>query len=231
MLDFSNIRAMTLDLDDTLWPIRPTIERAEARLQHWLAERAPATATLFSSLPERLALRAQVERDMPHISHDLSALRLETIRLALRSAGDPENLAQGGFDVFFEARMDVTLYGEVVGALTRLSARMPLLALTNGNADVRRVGLGDFFQGSVCASEAGFAKPDPRIFLAAADALQCAPHQVLHVGDDPHMDVLGALDAGMQSAWVNRTGAVWQHPQTPHLHVQDLAQLCSRLGV
>lgn len=222
---------MTLDLDDTLWPIRPTIERAELKLQEWLAVRAPATATLFSSLPERLALRAQVERDMPHISHDLSALRMETIRLALRSAGDAEELAQGGFDVFFEARMEVTLYDEVVDALTRLSARMPLLALTNGNADVQRVGLGHFFQGSIGAREAGFAKPDPRIFHAAADALQCAPHQVLHVGDDPHMDVLGALDAGMQSAWVNRTGAVWQHPQTPHLHVPDLAQLCTRLGV
>jgi putative hydrolase of the HAD superfamily len=231
MLDLSNIRAMTLDLDDTLWPIRPTIERAEARLQEWLVQHAPATASLFSAMPARLALRAQVERDMPHISHDLSALRLETIRLALRSAGDPQGLAQGGFDVFFAARMDVKLYEEVEDALKRLSARMPLLALTNGNADVRRVGLGDFFQGSIGASEAGFAKPDPRIFLAAADALQCPPHQVLHVGDDPHMDVLGALDAGMHAAWVNRTGAEWQHPQTPHLHVQDLAQLCTRLGV
>ncbi|MBC7916954.1 MAG: HAD-IA family hydrolase, partial [Rhodoferax sp.] len=174
---------------------------------------------------------AQVERNMPHISHDLSALRLETIRLALRSAGDPEELAQGGFDVFFEARMDVTLYDEVVNALTRLSARMPLLALTNGNADVHRVGVGHFFQGSIGAREAGFAKPDPRIFHAAADVLQCAPHQVLHVGDDPHMDVLGALDAGMQVAWVNRVGATWQHPQTPHLHVQDLAHLCAQLGI
>jgi len=222
---------MTLDLDDTLWPIRPTIERAELQLQEWLSQRAPATAALFADLPARLALRAQVERDMPHIGHDLSALRLETIRLALRSSGEPEVLAQGGFDVFFEARMDVTLYDEVMDALSRLSARMPLLALTNGNADVQRVGVGHFFQGSIGAREAGYAKPDPRIFHAAADALQCAPHQVLHVGDDPHMDVLGALDAGMQSAWVNRTGAAWQHPQTPHLHVQDLAQLCTLLGV
>lgn len=222
---------MTLDLDDTLWPIRPTIERAERLLVEWLAVQAPATATLFSDLPARLALRAQVERDMPHISHDLSALRLETIRLALRSAGEPENLAQGGFDVFFEARMDVTLFEDVTDALTRLSARMPLLALTNGNADVQRVGLGRFFQGSITAREAGFAKPDARIFLAAADALQCPPHQVLHVGDDPHMDVLGALDAGMHTAWVNRTESLWKHPQTPHLHVQDLAQLCTALGV
>ena len=83
MLDISNIRAMTLDLDDTLWPIRPTIERAELKLQNWLAQHAPTTASLFSAMPARLALRAQVERDMPHISHDLSALRLETIRLSL----------------------------------------------------------------------------------------------------------------------------------------------------
>ena len=48
-LDVSRIRAITLDLDDTLWPIWPTITRAENVLQAWLADHAPATAALCAA--------------------------------------------------------------------------------------------------------------------------------------------------------------------------------------
>ena len=37
MLNLTKIKAITLDLDDTLWPIWPAIERAEAALSEWLA--------------------------------------------------------------------------------------------------------------------------------------------------------------------------------------------------
>ena len=49
MLDPSQIRAITLDLDDTLWPIWPTIHRAEEVLLLWLKERAAKTAQLFDT--------------------------------------------------------------------------------------------------------------------------------------------------------------------------------------
>ncbi|MEP6790835.1 MAG: HAD family hydrolase, partial [Ramlibacter sp.] len=49
MLDIGKIRAISFDLDDTLWPIWPTIERAEKTLHNWLAENAPMAAALFSS--------------------------------------------------------------------------------------------------------------------------------------------------------------------------------------
>ena len=45
-LDLSRIRAITLDLDDTLWPVWPTIARAEAQLQSWLQQHAPAAHAL-----------------------------------------------------------------------------------------------------------------------------------------------------------------------------------------
>src|SRR6218665_710474 len=43
-LDMARIRAISIDLDDTLWPIRPTIARAEAALLEWLGQHATATA-------------------------------------------------------------------------------------------------------------------------------------------------------------------------------------------
>ena len=48
MLDTTRIQAITLDLDDTLWPIWPTIQRAEQALAAWLAERAPGAAAVFA---------------------------------------------------------------------------------------------------------------------------------------------------------------------------------------
>ena len=198
------ITAITLDLDDTLWPVRPALVAAEQVLAGWLATRAPATA---QGMPPAamLALRAEVAAEHPHWSHDLSAIRLETIRRALRRHGEDPALAEEAFEVFFEARHAVTLYDDVLPALERLAARHRLVAVSNGNAELHRVGLDRFFAGgSVSARRHGVAKPDASIFLAACAAAGAAPHQVLHLGDDLVADVDGALAAGLHAGWICR---------------------------
>ncbi len=225
MLDITRIKAITLDLDDTLWPIGPTILRAEAILAAWLAQRAPGAAAVFADPQARLALRAKVVQARPDIGHDLSALRLESIRAALHQSQEDIALAEPAFAVFFEERMRVALYDDVLPALTTLAARYPLLAVSNGNADVVRVGLGAFFGHSLSATDFGVAKPDPRIFHAAAGLAGVAPSDVLHVGDDAAMDVLGALGAGMQAVWVNRAGHAWPHTEQSHHTVTNLNEL------
>ncbi|MBC7994035.1 MAG: HAD-IA family hydrolase [Rhizobacter sp.] len=196
-------RALTLDLDDTLWPIWPTIERAESVLHAWLQLHAPATAQRFDRAELR-ALRDVVAAENPHLLHDLSAIRAESLRRALQLAGDNPGLAQAAFEVFFEARQDVVLYDDALAALERLSRRYPLMALTNGNADLDRIGLAPFFLGCVTARGLGVAKPDSRIFHHACAALGFEPAQVLHIGDDFELDVSGALNAGLQAVWLRR---------------------------
>ncbi|HET7794086.1 MAG TPA: HAD-IA family hydrolase [Rhizobacter sp.] len=197
--------ALTLDLDDTLWPIWPTIDRAEGVLHAWLTEHAPATAARFDRAALR-TLRNEVAVESPDRLHDLSALRQESLRRALQHAGDDEALAAPAFEVFFAARQDVVLYDEVLAVLERLSQRFPLMALTNGNADLDRIGLSRFFRGSVTARNLGVAKPDQRIFHHACERLGCAPGQVLHIGDDYELDVVGAVNAGLQAVWLRREG-------------------------
>ena len=226
-LNTAKIKAITLDLDDTLWPIWPTIARAEVAMGDWLRSRAPATAALLMDAPARLALREDVMRASPEIAHNMSAIRLELIRLALLRSNEDPGHAEGGFDVFFDHRMKVDLYADVLPALDFLAARFPLVAVSNGNADVARVGLGRYFSSSVSAHEFGIPKPDARIFHAAAAAAGVAVDEVLHVGDDAALDVLGAHACGMQTVWVNREGHDWTHDKEPHLTVVDLAQLCA----
>ena len=197
------VAAITLDLDDTLWPVRPTLIAAEHVLADWLRTHAPATAQ-GTPPPAMLALRAEVAAEHPHWAHDLSAIRLETIRRALARHGDDPALAEIAFDVFFEARHAVTLYDDVLPGLERLAARFRLVAVSNGNAELHRVGLDRFFASSVSARLHGVAKPDPSIFRAACAAAGAAPHQVLHLGDDLDTDVDGALAAGLHAGWICR---------------------------
>ena len=223
------IRALTLDLDDTLWPVWPTIERAEAALLDWLARHAPQTVARFDVDAMR-AVRAAVAREQPAQAHDLSAMRLEAIARMLAAAGDDPALARPAFEVFFAERQRVELFADALPALERLASRWPILALSNGNADIHRIGLSAWFRGSLGAREAGVAKPDPRIFHAACERLACRPEEVLHVGDDLALDVHGALGAGLQAAWIHRAAPVegvdapvcWRGP--------DLAALVEALG-
>ena len=225
-LDFSSIRAITLDLDDTLWPVWPAIERAEKTLENWLSQHVPITAALYSNPETRQEIRDYVVRSRPDFKHNLSAIRRETIRVALFRSGEDPLLADEGFSVFFEERNRVVLFEDALSTLEFLSKRYPLVALSNGNADIGRIGINQYFQASVSAGELGISKPDPQIFHAAARAVDISPSNVLHIGDDPVLDVLGALNVNMQTVWLNRATAPWQHEQAPHATVRGLNELC-----
>ncbi len=227
----STVTALTLDLDDTLWPVRPTLLAAEDVLAGWLRAHAPRTAAGFAPA-QMLALRAQVAAEHPHWAHDLSAIRLETIRRALRHHGDDPALAEVAFEVFFEARHRVEFYADVLPGLDRLAARFRLVALSNGNADIERVGLGRYFSGSVSARLHGVAKPGRSIFLAACASAGAAPQQVLHLGDDLDTDVAGALAAGLHAGWICRPDGAHAHA-APHAGAHrfaDLQEVAAALG-
>ncbi len=228
MIDISKIKAISLDLDDTLWPVWPAIDRAEAALQTWLSDHAPATAALSADMTLKQTVRAEINARHADRAHDLSFLRLQSIRALLHQAGEPVNLAEAAFEVFFAERQRVDLFDDALPALGFWSAKYPIVALSNGNADVHRVGIGQHFHASVSAQSLGVAKPDLRIFMAGAAAVGVQAHEVLHVGDDAHADCVGALGAGMQVAWLNRKGHDWTYGETlPHMVVRDLHALCA----
>lgn len=224
-----SIRALTLDLDDTLWPIAPAIARAEAALHAWLAREAPATAAAFDILALR-AKRDEVARTCPEIAHDFTAVRRKSLRLALMAAGDDEALADAAFEVFYEARHELELYPEVADAIERLARRYRLFALSNGNAQIARTAVGPWFSGAISAREFGIGKPDPRIFHEACRRLGCAPAEVLHVGDDFELDVVGARGAGLQTFWLRREAGQAQPDQVDVMTVACLRTLAERLG-
>jgi HAD superfamily hydrolase (TIGR01549 family) len=228
-LDVKRIAAITLDLDDTLWPIWPVIERAERVLHEWLLREAPKTAELLLTPGMLRELREATAKERSDLAHDMSALRRESIRAALRRADEDPQLADAAFDVFFAERNRVTLYDDALPALKWLSERYPLVAISNGNADIERAGIGRWFRGAFSASKFGSGKPQAPIFRAAAASVGVLPRDVLHVGDDAALDVVGALNAGMQAAWLVREERPWEHGARPQLIVPNLHALCVAL--
>ncbi|MBD8525489.1 HAD-IA family hydrolase [Pseudoxanthomonas sp. CAU 1598] len=202
------IRAITLDLDDTLWPIAPVIERAEHAVQAYFAEYCPEVAKRFPITAMR-ALRERIAAQHPHLSHDFSEQRRLSLRAALDACAAPHAHLEPAFEAFFSARNQVELYPDSEAALRLLAARFPLAALTNGNADLGRIGLAEWFCFSLGAREHGAPKPVASIFLAACDRLNTAPEYTLHVGDDPWLDVEGARAAGLRTCWINRHNSAW----------------------
>jgi FMN hydrolase / 5-amino-6-(5-phospho-D-ribitylamino)uracil phosphatase len=229
-LDLKRISAITLDLDDTLWPIWPTIERAEAVLRAWLLREAPKTAALLVTPGVLRELREATAKERSDLAHDLSALRRESIRTALRRAGEDPALADPAFDAFFAERQRVTLYDDALPALKWLSERYPLVAVSNGNADIHKTGVARWFRTAFNARAFGSGKPHAPIFRAAAASVGLLPKDVLHVGDDAELDVVGALNAGMQAAWLVRDERPWVHGARPQLIVPNLHALCVALG-
>ena len=155
MLNLKIIKAITLDLDDTLWPVWPAIERAEKALENWLSQHAPMAAALFANASVRDDIRSYVVRTRPELKHNLSAVRREAIRTALYRAKENPLLAEAAFEVFYAERNRVTLFDDAIFALEFLSARYPIVALSNGNADIERIGIKSYFRASISAQDFG----------------------------------------------------------------------------
>ena len=220
------ILAISLDLDDTLWPVEPAIRNAEQRLDAWLRAEHPAVAQRFP-VAEMRKLRDAIERERPDLAHDFTAQRILTIERAFAVCGLGDAHVADAFEVYYAARNAVECYADTLPALAALSARLPIVSLSNGNADLERIGLRHHFRHCVSAREVGYAKPHARIFEATCDKLGVAPRHVLHVGDDPHLDVGGAREAGLCTAWLNRGAAAWSHGPPPDLTIADLNELAA----
>ncbi|SDT18757.1 putative hydrolase of the HAD superfamily [Halopseudomonas xinjiangensis] len=226
------IRLLTFDLDNTLWETEPVVVAAEARLLEWLAEHAPLFVRNLDAEARR-ALRHEVLTAEPLLRHRVTALRIAILELGLRKAGYAEEhareLALQGFEVFLEARHALTFFPHAEALLGRLAKRYQLATISNGNADVKRLGLQDFFKVIVSADEVGVGKPDPAPFLAALERAGAEPHETLHIGDHPVDDIQGAQGVGLHTLWFNRMQLPWPDQPRPHGEVKCLSEVESWL--
>lgn len=224
------IQAITFDLDDTLWEIEPVIVEAERHVYQWLTLNCPKVTETFT-LQDIQEIRAQIADELPHYSHDFTELRKLSLRKVFSAVGYDHNRVDEAFEQFMTMRNRVELFPDALPALNKLAEIFPIASVSNGNADLSRIGIRHHFTATISAREHGVAKPNQDLFLAACHALDCEPHAVLHIGDHPEHDVLGAASAGLQTIWLNRRGDVWPHETRADAEASDLTEVLQLLNV
>ena len=226
------IKLITFDLDDTLWDTAPVIVSAEATLRQWLTDHAP---NLGGVPVEHLwAIRERVLSQEPGLKHRISALRRKVLFHALEEAGydqaQASALADQSFEVFLHARHQLQIFPEVQPTLEALANHYTLGVVTNGNADVRRLGLADYFKFALCAEDIGIGKPDSRLFHEALQRGGVSADNTVHIGDHPGDDIAGAQQAGLRAIWFNPTGKAWEADRAPDAEIRSLTELPALLG-
>ena len=126
------------------------------------------------------------------------------------------------------------------GALELLDAlrgRFGLGIITNGFTELQKArlqhsGLAGHFDLVVISEEVGVAKPHPGIFEHALAGMGMrSADRVLMVGDNPHADIQGSLDAGLHACWFNPARAPRPEGLAPHHEIAALAELRPLLSV
>jgi putative hydrolase of the HAD superfamily len=133
---------------------------------------------------------------------------------------------------FLEAMADIcTLLPGARELLDALSGKAKLGIITNGFTELQairleRTGLSNYFEHVVISEEVGVAKPDLGIFDHAHQlmGLPCKT-KILMVGDNPHSDVLGGINFGIETCWLNTQGAEAPVGIRPHYEVKSLEHL------
>jgi len=223
------IRALSFDLDDTLWDCAPAIRHAEATLHDWFTRETPRIAARHDTR-SLAAHRAGVLAGHPELACDVTASRRLAIERLLVEHDYPAARVDEAFAVFHRARSEVVPYDGVPELLAALGERYRLAAITNGNADLGQIGLARHFDVMLAASVDNAPKPAPDMFHDCLDRLGIEAHELLHIGDNASTDVGGARRAGVRALWFNGRGDVWPDAlPPPELEAGSIAELGERL--
>ena len=112
----------------------------------------------------------------------------------------------------------------MVSVLEQLSAEYKLGVLTNGNADVNKLGIGHLFDFSISSMDVKSNKPDKAHFVKAHELTQIDFKNTLHVGDHQVNDILGARKLGINTMWFNLNNLDWEIDENPPIQFNKWSQ-------
>lgn len=160
-------------------------------------------------------------------------LNLRRFAKTLDQLGMDNRIAQTLADEFIRlSPLQVYLLPGAIEILQYLHPKYQLHIITNGFSEIqfeklRRTGLAEFFRQIIVSEEAGAQKPDPRIFALALQKTGAAPSESLIIGDDPHSDIYGGQNSGIDQVWLYQPGETT--PYQPTFAIGSLMELASIL--
>jgi putative hydrolase of the HAD superfamily len=228
------MKAVLFDAVETLirpWPSVGSVY-ARAAAAHGLRCQAgslqaafhPAYSELF---PERFFGRSGVQTSEPRERRWWARVVARTFERAGCGTPDAEVIA-AGLAAFARGAAWRPCAGAVETLRTLKARGLKIALVSNFDGRLHRVvaelGLRPSFDAVIVSSEAGWAKPSPRIYAAALAALGVDPGEALMVGDRPNEDIAGATAAGLQALLYDPRG----HAPGPG-SIRDLRQVPGRV--
>ena len=221
-------RAVLFDLDDTLFDHNHATSRATATLR----DTEPAFAVWS---PDELRRRHSevleiVHREVISGRMAIDEARRERFRRLLADAGgDDAALGRAGDLAAWYRRAYEQNWRAVHGAvelLQALKARgLAVVIVTNNltaeqEMKLRHCAMTEYVDALITSESAGSAKPDPRIFETALEAVRVSRTEAVMVGDAWDTDIAGALEAGVRPIWFN-----WRRMHARAVNVDQLRSL------
>jgi len=234
-----DLQAVLFDLDDTLHDDTAAYQNAAEEVAHEVAAEHGIDAMALKA-----AYVAEAEGFWKRLSADQLRTRLSKVRAnlwhnALRTVGlDDEALAQRSAENYHLYRKKhLQLFPGALDLLQTLRSRgIKLGILTNGIAEthhekIRLLELAERFDAIFLADEVGMVKPDPLLFAHACRQLQSPPSASAMVGDRYDRDIIGAIEAGLYTIWINvRYEALPEGVPPPHEIVFTLPEVAASLA-
>jgi HAD superfamily hydrolase (TIGR01549 family) len=131
-----------------------------------------------------------------------------------------------------EYKWEFKVYSDALPALDILKQRGLIVGLISNVAQdmestYDKLGLQPYLDFKVTSAEAGFDKPSPEIFLAALKKAAVKPEEVLYVGDQYQIDVVGARGVGITALLIDRNDYFTDITDCPRIH--SLAEIVNYL--
>lgn len=219
------IRAVLLDLDDTITDRSATVRAYAQQFAGDFGERF------------RLADISMIASEIARIDQNgYNHARASDLAMHEAWTSSPgAAVLASHWDRYFvdctQAREGLSL---TVAALDQAGFRLGVV--TNGRTAKQRrkieaLNLQDLLGALLISEELGAAKPDERIFRAAAAKLALQPHECMFVGDNPEKDVWGASAIGMRAVWF-RADLPWPENLAPAREsIGSLEEVLGLLGI
>ncbi len=222
------IKLLTFDLDNTLWEIDPVIIEAEKAMRTWVAEHVPE-AVAHLEMDQLKQTYKHVLEQHPEVAHHPTNFRKKLLYRVFTNANlvheHAHDMSEQAFAVFYRGRNQITLFHQAEDILESLSSRYPLIALTNGNANLEMIGIDRYFKAHFSAETEGQPKPHQAMFHRALDFAGVTAEEAIHIGDNPKEDVEAARALGYHTIWFNENGAASSDLCQPTVEIHRLDEL------
>ncbi len=206
--DVTTIKLLSFDLDNTIYDCQSVLTKAEDWFTGYLCDRYGLGGACRDYAFWK-AIKKDVLKNNPNLANDVTELRVRSLILAFDYLKVPlENgyaTASSLVARFIEKRSKGYIEPNIVNMLLNLKKVFPLVAISNGNLMPKVLGIEGIFEKDYRPNLEGTRrKPYADLFSLCAKEYHLKPHEILHIGDDPYTDVLGAVHAGCLCAWLYR---------------------------